>query len=113
MPGPVFHLINSTVLIALIVTGFVSLLRLRRVEMLYRRQLLATQPSPGQVWEQDGQPLYVVAVAPAGIRWSLQHPLTSDYRPQVSSHLDSWDEWRTRLTHRDMVLHPYHWSKAA
>lgn len=87
-------------------------LRLIRVSRLYRSQLLATQPSPGQVWEQDGAPIYVVAVAPTGVRWSLQHPLTSDYRPQTSSHLDSWDEWRIRLTHRDMVLHPYQWSKA-
>jgi len=57
-------------LIALVVAAVtawgLTYVRLVQVSRLYRHQLLATQPSPGQIWEQDGTPLYVVAVAPPG-----------------------------------------------
>jgi len=106
-------LIISTLLIALmaVVVNAWLLVRLRKVEWLYRRQLLSVQPAAGQVWEHDGALLFVVQVTANGVRWSLQHPLAEDYHPQASGHLDSWDDWRLRLRHRDMVLTSKTWSQ--
>lgn len=84
-------------------------LKLAATELSYRELLLSIQPAPGQCWMHDTGKLYVLRVDPAGVLWSFQHPFDPAYRPQQSSRLDSWDEWRQRLTHRQMVLQRERW----
>lgn len=82
---------------------------LRKSHVAYRRLLLSIQPAAGQIWDQEGALLYVLEVNNGGVRFALQHPLVDGYSPQRSARLDSWEDWRTRLRSRRIVLLTENW----
>lgn len=62
-----------------------------------RRKSMRVRPKAGEVWMQDGSPIYVRAVAPHGLML-MAHTTAGPH-----TWWDSWDEWGTRVRSRTVI----------
>jgi hypothetical protein len=67
------------------------LLPLAKIE-IKRRASRSHIPQPGEIWVQDTEALYVVAVGPSGV----------ELRSVGAVWQDTWDDWTTRLKRRSV-----------